>query len=1747
MTIQTSGWQAAGVVTVLAWAMSFSAHAACNLFPGTIKTFNSTLGATNRPFAAPGETIEVRLRSCDEASPGFLADGDDHVVTFAFKPAVGSPQLVALASDCGQVDTGACAATTTCLQTLSGGLTTVIDAAAGDRRLVVRIPDTDNLLAPDGDARTLSGAAAMAVTALGVALPCSIATEACGEQTDLIACIEEYFASDGACGTEQVNTAFPGFTVLPVPNDYRAGCFDESPPCTALATEVRATTDRAGNLYLPVVWQGVLVQDGAVPVPRLVRARVKSPLPFAIPDQIFLNSYAPEGGKLPPILEPQLDPTVLDPDVVTLFGSVDAPYTIIQVNRRHGTCVGGNRAGELCVTASDCPLGSCEDSCVEDPTDICSDVDPCVSGACGELFDLQVLTANATPALLVRAQEAFCQLPPHADCTGNPGTCAAPGDACVRYALEAQSPVPLDGLVASAEIRTFTTSEPVDLENRNGDADEVDQVVLLSDRETGQVQPLGAPAACGALGNPDGRAIVRIHENPFDRPAVAVEGDVVAFLEDETGQGLCDQNGDDDTADAILRVAALGTGELTEGNVSPARAVDPEPLVDGEPLSINGGRVFFRTSEADMAAHVTERICEADPAAGVFAAWSCGFPVISPDGRYVGYNDFVPALRTCIGGANAGDPCTESVFPPECDGGTGRCGSAFQYHVYDRQTDTVRIVSRNSAGELASSAVGIINPISGAISSDGRHVVFVAYQANLGAKPLLPPGKIDGQLPHAYVHDRDVSGNGTFDEPGDIATNVVSIGTEGAMAELSNGASAVQPLPGISDDGRYVTYASSGSNLAANSTFDRTQVYVHDRDTDADGVYDEWPDVGTQLVNVTLAGTAPDFPAGIRFLSMSGDGRLIAFDTSFSDLLYALEDDNGNASDVFLRDLDAGVNELVSLASDGSQGLLGGLSAAGAGVISKDGRFVAFAGGQRVLVSEDTNALPDFYLRDRVAGTTELVSVVSGGLPREVDSGLSGLETPVPAISGDNRFVAFVSDDDDYEQGGAGGASLKIWRYDRLTRRVERIDEASDGTPGDLDAGLVGPVLNAPGAALSRDGRTVAFRSNSTNLVPGDPNPLPDLFVRSIDPTDPLGIDDLLFDDDALDDDVLEIFDVDSLSLTTLCPAGQVATAAGNAVFLRPESTVGTASCPSGSLNTDADEDDEVVHLWTGGATASNLSRAAAAVDLTPTVVAALVDEAAEGGAIYNGDGLADDLVVQVHPVGAGVWTNVGQAADTLRAEGDIVAFITPEADQNAVLNGDGDSDDRVLQIWDDAATPNLVNVGQAVEEVVLGARASTVCGDLQLAAYRTNEAAQSSDAPPACSLNGDADCDDDVLQVYDTVTRTFLDTGQAVTPCRLEACDPSLPYRVSGNQVRFLTFEVDQGEDLDGSGAIGELVLQIYDACTGIVTPLGAVDPGEGDSDPTETSDDSTLAVSDAGRCATGVSCDPEVPGGCGNGELCASIDACTLGTCRLSGDACTQGSDCPSQCILRFPTTCRVDADCPAGTLCEPTRIVAVTGVADRDGDGVPDDQDNCPDIANSDQTNIDGDDVGDACDALSTSCDPTPRAGCKVPVQTGKSQFQVSDKTPDIKDKLKFKWIKGEATAFADFGDPATNDAYALCVYDAGVLAGTAGMPPAGTCDGKSCWKTKASKGYSYKDKPATPSGIQSAKLKAGSDGKASVQIKGKGTALPDFALPFDLPVRVQAQRQGSSECWEAAFDLGGVIRNEQDQFKAKATGP
>ena len=330
-------------------------------------------------------------------------------------------------------------------------------------------------------------------------------------------------------------------------------------------------------------------------------------------------------------------------------------------------------------------------------------------------------------------------------------------------------------------------------------------------------------------------------------------------------------------------------------------------------------------------------------------------------------------------------------------------------------------------------------------------------------------------------------------------------------------------------------------------------------------------------------------------------------------------------------------------------------------------------------------------------------------------------------------------------------------------------------------------------------------------------------------------------------------------------------------------------------------------------------------------------------------------------------------------------------------------------------------------------------CGPRQLVALRTSEAAQG-DGP----LNGDGDTDDGVLQIYELETKTLINVGQAVTPCRLEICDPSTPYRVDGASVKFITLETEQGQDLDGNGVIGGVVLQSFDVCTETVRVVGTIDPAT-PSDPLDVPEESTVFTSPGGRCSVDppVACDPAA-------DLCAEGTFCSPATLV---------------CTLVEPGACADEDDCPDASTCEVQPIVVAKGVADADDDGIPDDSDNCPSAPNPLQDDVDGDGAGDACDLSSHGCPHLPLAGCKAPVANGKSLLDVKDKSPDKRDLLVWTWQPGDATLVSDFGDPVNGSDVRVCIYDGASPSFVAGTiaPAGGTCAGKPCWKPVGTKGF------------------------------------------------------------------------------------
>ncbi|MBF5033771.1 PD40 domain-containing protein [Micromonospora sp. ANENR4] len=147
--------------------------------------------------------------------------------------------------------------------------------------------------------------------------------------------------------------------------------------------------------------------------------------------------------------------------------------------------------------------------------------------------------------------------------------------------------------------------------------------------------------------------------------------------------------------------------------------------------------------------------------------------------------------------------------------------------------------------------------------------------------------------------------------------------------------------------------------------------------------------------------------------------------------------------------------------------------------MSRGGRFVSFASRASNLVPGDTNAVDDVFIRDRFTATTSRVSVSSSGAQGNAYS--TG-----PATSGSGRYVAFVSAASNLVPGDTNGVP-DVFVRDRLAATTTRVSVAASGAQGDAESTV---------PSISYDGRFVAFSSFASNLVPGDTNGVPDVFVR---------------------------------------------------------------------------------------------------------------------------------------------------------------------------------------------------------------------------------------------------------------------------------------------------------------------------------------------------------------------------------------------------------------------------------------------------------------------------------------------------------------------------------------------------------------------------------------------------------------------------------------------------------------------------
>jgi Tol biopolymer transport system component len=268
-----------------------------------------------------------------------------------------------------------------------------------------------------------------------------------------------------------------------------------------------------------------------------------------------------------------------------------------------------------------------------------------------------------------------------------------------------------------------------------------------------------------------------------------------------------------------------------------------------------------------------------------------------------------------------------------------------------------------------------------------------------------------------------------------------------------------EPSSSVSLNGRFVAFVSRAPLVGADPR--GPAIYVLDRDTG----------------RVTLETAPPDGCGHGRSCGgprLSGDGRWLVFETAEA----GLADGTSPRTVVVLKDRRTGLVKRI-----GPPGAEANASLRGP-AISADGRVLVFASSATNLVpGPDANGTSeDVYSFDVATNQIRRVSLDTADAQSATGASFA------PAISGDGRYIAFSSSAPlDRAVGRVTPRPIvSVFVRDSVLRRTTRISVRSDG-------GV--PNGSSYGAAISNDGRFVAFVSDATDVIKGDANRAADVFL----------------------------------------------------------------------------------------------------------------------------------------------------------------------------------------------------------------------------------------------------------------------------------------------------------------------------------------------------------------------------------------------------------------------------------------------------------------------------------------------------------------------------------------------------------------------------------------------------------------------------------------------------------------------------
>jgi Tol biopolymer transport system component len=584
------------------------------------------------------------------------------------------------------------------------------------------------------------------------------------------------------------------------------------------------------------------------------------------------------------------------------------------------------------------------------------------------------------------------------------------------------------------------------------------------------------------------KSVLNLSSAPCYHPAISDDGRCVAFK-----AGAAVSSGGSATLAVIFQYDCFnGTLTAISSNGLPAWPQNDD--VNGPEMSPDGRFIVFVATNQSAACFMVQLW---DAQAGTNLTVSVAqdgslptnsisdTPAVSADGRYVVFKSNATNLTANV------------------------VSSSFHIYCRDLQAGTTQLIDVDTNG------AGSANPLAAipVMSSNGRDIAFECRGSGLAN------GDQNGFF---NVYLLDLNSN---------TTELISPFDVGLILRTGDGFSFQSPSA-LSDDGRKLVFTSLSDDLVPNDANSNRDVFVYD----------------TQAGTNTLASVGLDGHSGAGLSSnpvMSAGGRCVLFISTATNLV---ANNTNGAADIYLRDLVAGTTALVNVDSNGS---LLGTNGASAPVISQDGRYVAF-----LCKTNSSQTYPGTYWRDVVAGRTILLtnnSIASRAPSISADgqrvlwfnssSRLYVWDAPSRsnlvsnlAIGGWSAVLSPTGDRFAYQWApyfsvgyvtgsntvfnGITASSLSpvtnssSWSADgRFFTFVSSAGLVPNDTNGmndvylcDLQSGLLTLVSinaaqtgSANGAsdwpAISGNGHFVVYRSSATNLVAGNVNPPPNIYL----------------------------------------------------------------------------------------------------------------------------------------------------------------------------------------------------------------------------------------------------------------------------------------------------------------------------------------------------------------------------------------------------------------------------------------------------------------------------------------------------------------------------------------------------------------------------------------------------------------------------------------------------------------------------